>query len=402
MPLTDAAIRNLGPRDKPYKVFDGHGLFILVNPSGSLLWRFRYRFNGREKLLSLGSYPLIGLKLAREKRDDARRLLVDGYDPSAERQKRRREEEPERELTFGDLSIEYMEKLRLEGRAEQTLRKQQWLIDLTLPRLGSMEVTEIRAPDVLSCLKEQEAEGKFETAARMRTTVGSVIRYAIASGRAVNDPTAALKGALVRPTKSHRSAILDRTQLGRLLLDIKKYHGEPKTAIALQLLAMLATRPGELRLANWSEFDLAAAIWRVPADRTKTRRPHRVPLPVQALELLQELEMFRMKSGLLFSSTQNWKRPISSNTLNVALRRMGYSKETMTAHGFRATFSTLANESGRWNSDAIERALGHVEGNEVRRAYARGEYWEERVELAQWWADQLDSYALEAAKERLV
>ncbi|MBF9059850.1 integrase arm-type DNA-binding domain-containing protein [Rhodobacterales bacterium HKCCSP123] len=198
MPLTDTAIRNLSSREKPFKVSDSHGLYLLVNPGGSRLWRFKYRFNGREKLLALGSYPLVGLKHAREKRDQARLLLVDGYDPSVERQKRRRQEFLEQGISFSDLAKEYLDKLRREGRAEQTLRKLEWLVTLAEPQLGRLEVKEIEAQDVLAALRAVEVEGKFETAARLRSTIGSIIRYAIATGRATQDPTLALKGALIR------------------------------------------------------------------------------------------------------------------------------------------------------------------------------------------------------------
>ncbi|MBD3666179.1 tyrosine-type recombinase/integrase [Sulfitobacter aestuariivivens] len=392
MALTDTAIRNTQPRVKPFKISDSHGLYLLVNPRGSRLWRFKYRYNGREKLLSLGSYPLVGLKHAREKRDEARLLLTDGYDPSAEKQKRRRQEFLEQGISFSEIAREYVEKLRREGRAAQTLRKLDWLITLAEPHLGTFDVKEIEAQDVLVVLRSVEAESKFETATRLRSTIGAIIRYAIATGRATQDPTLALKGAIVRPRKQHRSAILNKRGLGGLLNSIDTYSGEPKTGIALQLLALLAPRPGELRLAKWEEFELEDRVWRVPEERTKMRRPHRAPLSRQALACLKELDLYRGKSNLLFPSGRNWRKAISENTLNQALRRMGYNRDEMTAHGFRASFSTLANEAGQWQSDAIERALGHVEGNDVRRAYARGEHWEERVELSQWWADELDSY----------
>lgn len=392
MPLTDTAIRNLASREKPFKVSDSAGLYLLLNPGGSRLWRFKYRYNGREKLLALGSYPLVGLKHAREKRDEARLLLVDGYDPSAERQKRRRQEFLEQGISFAEIAKEYVEKLRREGRAAQTLRKLEWLITLAEPQLGALDVKEIEAQDVLAALRAIEADGKFETATRLRSTIGAIIRYAIATGRATQDPTLALKGALIRPRKQHRSAILSKRELGVLLLAIDGYSGEPTTGIALQLLALLAPRPGELRLAKWEEFDLEERVWRVPAERMKMRRPHRAPLPSQAISHLQELIRYRGNSALLFPSKRDWKKAISENTLNQALRRMGYDRDVMTAHGFRASFSTLENEAGQWQPDAIERALGHVEGNDVRRAYARGEHWAERVKLAQWWADQLDSY----------
>jgi len=392
VPLSDVAIRNLKSRDRPFKVTDSHGLYLLINPAGSRLWRFKYRFNGKEKLLALGSYPLVGLKLAREKRDEARLLLVEGYDPSAERKRRKRQEFLEQGISFSDLAAEYLDKLRREGRAAQTLKKLEWIVSLAQSRLGDMEVKDIETQDILACLRIVEAEGKFETAGRLRSTIGAILRYAIATGRATTDPTQALKGALISPKKRHRSALTDKRELGGLMLAIDAYSGEPKTAIGLQLLAILAPRPGELRLACWDEFNLEDAMWRVPAERMKMRLPHRVPLPGQAVHWLEELARYRQKSDLLFPSTRNWKKPVSENTFNQAIRRMGFDRDQVTAHGFRATFSTLANESGKWNPDAIERALAHVDGNDVRRAYARGEHWDERVEMAQWWADELDLY----------
>jgi len=397
VPLSDVAIRNLKSREKPFKATDSHGLYLLINPTGSRLWRFKYRFNGKEKLLALGSYPLVGLKLAREKRDDARLLLVEGYDPSIERKRRKRQEFLEQGISFSDLAAEYLDKLRREGRAAQTLKKLGWIISLTEARLGDMEVKDIETQDILACLRVIEAEGKFETAGRLRSTIGAILRYAIATGRATTDPTQALKGALISPRKKHRSALTDKRELGALMLAIDAYSGEPKTAIGLQLLAILAPRPGELRLSSWDEFDFEEATWRIPAERMKMRLPHRVPLPRQAVGWLEDLARYRQKSDLLFPSTRDWKKAISENTFNQAIRRMGYDKDMVTAHGFRATFSTLANESGKWNPDAIERALAHVEGNDVRRAYARGEHWDERVEMAQWWANELDLYREQVA-----
>ena len=240
---------------------------------------------------------------------------------------------------------------------------------------------------MLKVLRDVERTGTYETTRRLRSTIGSVFRYAIATGRAVQDPTEALKGALIQPKVRSRSAIIDREELGVLLRRIDAFTGQPATRYALHLLALLAPRPGELRLARWSEFDFEEAVWRVPAERMKMRRPHRVPLPPQAIDHLRELEAHTGTSDLLFPSARSWKKPMSENTMNAALRRMGYTSDRMTAHGFRATFSTHANECGLWHADAVERALAHVEANEVRRAYVRGEHWEERVRMAAWWAD---------------
>lgn len=392
MPLTDSAIRNAKPADTAYKLFDGGGLHLQITPKGSRLWRLKYRFDGREKLLSFGPYPVTSLKKARIKRDDAKAKLLDGIDPSHAKRAQRSEAMVERANTFDTLSKEYVAKLEKEGRAAITLKKIRWLLEFTQGHFADRPIAEIEAPEILALLRELEATGKYETTRRMRSLIGSVFRYAIATGRATVDPTYALKGALITPKVSSRAAITDRVGLGRLLRAIDSFDGQPTTNTALQLLALLAPRPGELRKAEWSEFDLEEGVWRIPAERMKMRRPHRVPLSQKAIALLKDLRPISGHSELAFPSYRSNKKPISENTLNVALRRMGFTKEEMTSHGFRATFSTLANESGLWNSDAIERALGHVEGNDVRRAYLRAEFWDERVQMAEWWAGQLDEF----------
>lgn len=390
MPLTDTALRNARPRDRAYKLFDGAGLHILVTPSGSRLWRMKYRYRGREKLLSFGPYPLVSLKLAREKRDEARLMLLEDRDPSEEKQLARLEKDRERAVTFASVAEEYLDKLEREDRAPATMKKLRWLIGQTEPDLSRRPIRQIEAQDVLRVLKRVEAAGTYETTRRLRSTIGSVFRYAIASGRASHDPTEALKGALVRPKVQSRSALLDRRTIGEFLCRLDGFTGQPTTRFGLELLAILAPRPGELRQALWSEFDLDEAVWRVPAERMKMRRPHRVPLPRQAVRLLSSLHDLTGTSEYLLPSSRSWHKPISENTFNAALRRLGYTSGELSAHGFRATFSTFANESGLWNSDAVERALAHVEGNDVRRAYLRGEHWDERVRMAAWWADQLD------------
>ncbi len=392
MPLTDTAIRHTPARERSYKISDSGGLFLLVNPIGSRLWRFKYRYDGREKLLSFGPYPVTSLRRARVKRDEAKALLLDGRDPGEVKRTARRAAERQRTNTFGQIGDEYQDKLRKEGRAHRTLEKVRWLLDFTKQRIADRPITEIDAPEILSVLREIESTGRYETARRLRSTIGSIFRYAIATGRANADPTYALQGALIRPQVTSRAAILDRQELGRLLLAIDGFQGQPTTKIGLQLLALLAPRPGEMRHATWAEFDLDEQTWRIPAERTKMRRPHRVPLPKQAITCLTELARFTGTGNLLFPSVRTTKKPISENTLNVALRRLGFGKDQVTSHGFRASFSTLANESGLWNSDAIERALGHIESNDVRRAYLRGEHWEERVRMATWWANELGTF----------
>lgn len=243
---------------------------------------------------------------------------------------------------------------------------------------------------ILKTLRKVEAKGNYETAHRLRARIGSIFHYAVASGIAETDPTYALRDALIRPTRVHRAAITEPKALGQLVREIDVFEGQTTTRIGLQLLAILAPRPGDIRNAKWEEFDFKEAVWSIPAPRMKMRCDHLVPLPRHALSLLEEMRAITGEGTYLFPSLRSWHWPMSENTLNAALRRMGYSGEEMTAHGFRASFSTLANESRLWNPDAIERALAHVEKSEVRRAYAWGEHWEERVRLADWWAGYLD------------
>lgn len=392
MPLTDIEIKKSRPAAKPYKRFDGGGLYLLITPSGSKLWRLKYRVNGREKLLSYGSYPLVPLKDARTWRDQAKRLLLEGIDPSAHHLNKKAEARASTANTFGVIASEYLDKAEKEGRAARTLKKKRWLLGLVAAELNKRPIDQITSAEVWEVLKKVQAKDQHETAQRLRSTIGGVFRHAIATARADSDPTYVLRGALISPTVTHRAAISDPTGLGVLLRRIGGYKGQPTTRLALQLLMLLVCRPGELRHAEWSEFDTEGRVWRVPAGRMKMRRPHRVPLAERAVELLKELRQYSRSPGLLFPSTTRATKPISENTMNSALRRMGYARDEITAHGFRSAFSTLANESGQWSADAIERALAHEDANKVRRAYARGDYWEERVQLAAWWANKLDEY----------
>ncbi|PSL20514.1 tyrosine-type recombinase/integrase [Shimia abyssi] len=292
--------------------------------------------------------------------------------------------------TFEKIGEMFLEKQRKEGRTKATLDKTSYHLKLASRDFGRCPITEITAPMILKTLRKVEAKGNYETAHRLRARIGSVFRYAVASGIAETDPTYALRDALIRPTRVHRAAITDPKALGTLMNEIDSFEGQATTRIALKLLAMLAQRPGEIRHAMWPEIDFANRVWTIPAEKMKMRRDHVVPLPTQAIELLDELRRMNGNGDYLFPSLRTWKRPMSENTLNAALRRLGYSGTEMTAHGFRASFSTLANESGLWHPDAIERALAHVDKNEVRRAYARGDHWDERVRLVDWWAGYLD------------
>jgi len=387
MPLTDAKCRSAQPGPKLQKLTDGGGLQLWLQPTGARLWRFAYRFGGKQKLLALGVYPTVPLARARQAREDARRLLGDGLDPALE--KKRQAKALADAPTFRGLADEYVAKLRREKRSEATMVKVEWLIGFANAAFGDEPITRIAAPAVLGVLRSLEARERYESARRLRSTIGSVFRYAIATARAENDPTSALRGALTQVKVTPRAAITDARKFGALLRAIDAFDGQPGTRIALQLLALLFPRPGELRLAEWAEFDLEQAVWSIPASRMKMRRPHRTPLPRQAVELLRALRSIS-KGNILFPGVRSPLRPISDGTLNAALRRLGYAKDEATGHGFRATASSLLNESGKWHSDAIERQLAHIEGNSVRAAYARGEHWEERVAMMQWWANHLD------------
>lgn len=390
MPLTDTAIRAAKPKETPYKVADGGGLFIVVNPTGSRLWRLKYRVAGREKVLSIGAYPAVSLAQARERREEAKALLARGGDPSQAKREAKRTTEAEARNVFRAVAADYLDKMRREGRAPATLKKTEWLISLVDHALGHRPIRSIKAPDILVALRAIEKRGRLETARRARSTIGTIFRYAIATARADDDPTLALRGALITPTVRHRAAILEAAPFGALLRAIDGFDGQPSTKAALQLMALLFPRPGELRMADWSEFDLEKRVWTIPPHRMKMRRPHAVPLPMCAVEILAELKEAGRGQGFVFPCMRSMTRPMSENTLNAALRRLGYSKEQATAHGFRATAATLLNESGKWNPDAIERQLAHEDSDDVRKAYARGKHWKERVELMDWWALKLE------------
>ena len=387
MPLTDAGCRSAQPGTKLQKLTDGGGLQLWVQPTGARLWRFAYRYSGKQKLLALGIYPTITLARARQVREEAKRLLADGLDPAVE--KKRQAQALIDAPTFRGIAEEYVAKLKREDRSEATIAKTEWLLGFANAEFGDKAIEKIATPAVLKVLQALEARGRYESARRLRSTVGSVFRYAIATARAELDPTYALRGALTQVRSMPRAAITDAQKFGALMRAVEEFDGQSSTRIALRLLALLFPRPGELRLAQWSEFDLDRRVWTIPASRMKMRRPHRVPLPDQATELLEALRLIS-KGNLLFPGVRSQSRPISDGTLNAALRRLGYAKDEVTGHGFRATASTLLNECGKWHPDAIERQLAHVERNDVRAAYARGEHWDERSMMMQWWANYLD------------
>jgi integrase len=390
MRLNNLAIEHAKPGAKIIKLSDGGGLQLWITPDGAKRWRLAYRFGGAQKTLAIGVYPQTGLKQAREAREAARRTLALGLDLSRVKRDAKAAEAEKGQNTFAVIAGELLEKKRRDGKAAVTLKKFEWLLSFAGPTLGTRAIGEISARDILSVLKEAEARGVHETARKLRTAIGDVFRYAIATARAENDPTVALRGALVTPTVTPRSAIVAPKAFGGLLRAIEGYEGAPETCAALEMLALTFVRPGELRAAEWKEFDLENRIWEIPAGRMKMRKPHRVPLANRVAAILNDLRKLTGPGRYLFPSVRSHTRCMSENTLNAALRRMGFKNEDMTGHGFRASASSMLNECGLWNADAIERQLAHVDNDSVRRAYARAEFWDERVKMMSWWADRCE------------
>jgi integrase len=385
MSLTDNAIRAAKPRQKPYKVSDEKGLYLLVTAGGSRLWRLKYRIGGREKLLSLGVYDDVSLKRAREKRDEARRLIADGIDPSV----KRRTERHAGADTFKAVALEFLERQRtkLKDNTREIYRDR--LARFAFPYLGSRPVARIFAPDVLAMLRRIESRGTHETAHRTRALCGRVFRYAVATGRAERDPTADPRGALTPANGNNFAAITTPARIGELMRAIDEYIGQPSTMAALKLAPLVFVRPGELRAAEWAEFDLDGAEWRIPAARMKAGEQHIVPLSKQAVAILRDLERHTSSGRYLFPSLRTTTRPISDMTINAALRRLGFPKDQMTGHGFRTMASTMLNEQG-FPPDVIELQLAHKDRNKVRAAYNRSERLAERRKMMQAWADYLD------------
>ncbi len=387
--LTNTAIRSAKPGASPRKLADEKGLFLLISPNGGKWWRLKYRFAGKEKLLSLGTYPEISLADARERRDEARKQLAQGVDPGAARKEEQAISE-EDARTFGVVAWEWYEK-QLRGWTESTAFNIKRRIERELlPPFGKLPIKTVTPKIILSAVAGVEERGCHETARRVLQTCGQIFRYAVVSGYVEADPTPALRGALMAVVEKHRASITDPKAVGPLLRALWGYEGSPITAAALRFAPLVFVRPGELRHAEWGEIDLDKAEWRIPAAKMKMREQHIVPLSRQALEVLDTLRPLSGGGRFLFPSERTASRPMSENTVNGALRRLGYSKEEMTGHGFRSMASTLLNEQG-WNRDAIERQLAHAERNSIRAAYNYAEFLPERRRMMQAWADYLDA-----------
>jgi integrase len=389
MPLSATAISQAKAQGKPRKLFDGGGLFLLVQPSGSKWWRFKYRFLGKEKLLSLGVYPEVSLKDARERRDAARKLLAHGIDPSHNRQLSNAANTENGENTFEAIAREWLAKFSPNWEKGHTDKITRRLERDVFPWFKGRAIRDITAPELLKCLRRIEERGALETAHRALQNSGAVFRYAIVTGRADRDISMVLRGSLPPTKKKHHASITEPKAVGALLRAIDGYSGSFVTRCALKIAPLVFVRPGELRKAEWKEIDLDKVEWRIPAARMKMRQQHIVPLSTQAVAILEELKPFTGSGHYVFPGAHSKDRPMSENTVNAALRLLDYSHDDMTGHGFRSMASTLLNENG-WNRDAIERQLAHGEHNKVRGAYNYAELLPERRKMMQWWADYLD------------
>lgn len=390
MPLTDKAIKGFKPHDRDYKRADANGLFLLIRPNGSKLWRFRYRVGAREKLFSIGAYPEVSLREARDARDDARRLLRNDLDPSAEKQAQKAAAIADERGTFKAVAIEWLAKQEHEWAEEHAKKVRARVERDLLPFLGQRKVAEISAPEIHRVVKRISDTGKHETARRVLQNCGQIMRFAAITGRAQGDPTALLKGALPRPKPGHHAAIIEPSAFGDLLRAIGGYQGSFEVGVALRMAPHVALRPGELRRAEWSEIDLDACLWTIPATKMKMREDHMVPLSRQVLALFAEIRPLTGRGQYVFPSPRAASRPLSDMALLAAIRNLGFDKDVATVHGFRASFRTMADEQLREGIHLIEHQLAHAVKDPNGRAYNRTKHLDDRRELMQRWSDYLD------------
>jgi integrase len=388
MRLSTAKIQNATAQEKTVRLFDGRGLYLEIAPTGSRWWRFKYRFAGKEKRISLGVYPDVGLKKARDRRDEMRKLVADGIDPSAARKQQKLMALDAAANTFEAVAREWFEKHSANWEASYSVKLLARLEANIFPWLGDRPIRDIKPPELLSVLRRVESRGVLETAHRLMNYCGNIYRYAVATGRAERDISSDLRGALPPSTPQHHASVTDPEGVAALLRAIDGYRGSNVTRYALQLAPLVFVRPGELRKAEWSEIDLEAGEWRIPPGRMKMKTKHIVPLSSQAVAILRALQPLTGKGHYVFPGARSRERCMSENTVNGALRRLGWSGSEMTGHGFRSIASTLLNEQG-WNRDAIERQLAHTERNSIRAAYNYAEHLPERRRMMQAWSDYL-------------
>ncbi len=386
--LTDVLIRSAKAEAKPRKLADGRGLYLLVTPAGGRLWRVKFRFAGKEKVLALGAYPAVSLKDARTRCEEARRQLADGLDPSATRQERKRAERETAENDFESVARAWLANIEADWSSQHHADSLKRFEVHVFPKIGHRPIRDVTAPELLAVLRAIEARGTIESAHKVLRACGQVFRFAIASGRCDRNPAADLRGALKARPKPKPMAALSAGDLPDLLRRIETYDGDLQTRLALRLLALTFVRTNELRGATWAEIDLDKAEWTIPGERMKTGAPHHVPLSRQAVEAFRALRAINGDRDLVFPGRRPIQ-PMSKNTILFALYRMGY-RSRMTGHGFRAVASTILNELG-FRPDVIERQLAHAEKNAVRAAYHRSQYLEDRTAMMRQWADYLDT-----------
>ncbi|MBM7456868.1 integrase [Oceanisphaera litoralis] len=394
MPLTDAKVRNTKPADKPQKLADGQGLYLEVRPSGAKLWRYRYRIAGKENVFAIGEYPTISLAGARTEHDKARALVKEGIHPSHQRQAERLINRTANASTFESLAREWIDKKSSGWTPYYQRQVERFMAADVFPHIGKLPIRNVSAAHLLEIIRRVEERGAETVALLIRQWSSAIFRYAVATLRADHDPAAALKGAIHRPKVEHRKP-LTREQIIQFIKALDEYGGYRTTVIALRLMLLTFVRTVELRKAEWHEFDLERAEWRIPEEKMKMRQPHIVPLSRQAVELLRELHTFTGGRALLFPNLRNPDTYMTATTLNRALERMGFSGKGsigFSAHGFRATASTLLNEMG-YRSDLIERQLAHAERDKVRASYNQAQYLDERKVMMQEWADLIDGLA---------
>ncbi|MEE9913540.1 MAG: integrase arm-type DNA-binding domain-containing protein [Deltaproteobacteria bacterium] len=388
IPLTDMKVLKAKPKDKPASFFDGGGLYLLVTPTGGKLWRFKYRFNKQEKKLALGSYPEISLLDARQRREDARKLLANGIDPGAVRKAQKQANIQETE-TFEVIAREWHNKFMTTWKRSHYERVLSRLERDVFPHLGKSPIAQIKAPELLGVLRRLEARGITHTAHIIRGICGQIFRYAVATGRAERDPSADLRGALPPVKTINRAAITDPVKVGELLRAIDSYRGSFIVQSALKFAPLTFVRPGELRHAEWSEIDFEKTEWNIPANKMKMKQPHLVPLSKQAIEILTEIKKLTGEGQYVFPGRTS-ARPMSDNAILAALRNMGYEKSEMSGHGFRAMARTILDEVLQVRPDLIEHQLAHAVKDPLGRAYNRTQHLSERRRMMQTWADYLD------------
>lgn len=390
MTLTVNTIRSAQPREKGYKLGDGKGLFLFIHPSGSKYWRLKYRFGGKEKSLSMGVFPEVSLKEARIRRDKARLLIAEGIDPSAKKQQEKLLRYEASDDSFQALAIDWYQRKQSAWSDSHKARVNRLLHKDLFPWIGERPANEINPPELLRTLRRIEERGAINSAKRAKQLAGQIFRYGIATGKCRQDPSQGLSDALESEVKTHFASITDPQEVGELLRMLDGYRGSNVVRAALRLAPLTFVRPGELRMARWSEIDLESAIWEIPADRMKMKQPHIVPLSRQAVEALIDIQPLTGRFEFVFTSGRTGRRAMSENAVLAAMRRLGIPKEKMSGHGFRAMARTLLDEVLEYRTDWIEAQLAHAVRDPNGRAYNRTAYLKQRAEMMQRWADYLD------------